>query len=114
MENCWKFKKLYANQALNWLHTGAGTDVSNLKAAHNTTVVFTCIDHTDAHFPPAWWMDGSLVLTKDGYASSRDKDTGELIGILTINGNQSCGAFNVYCRPYSGQIMHNTTLTIEG
>jgi len=97
-----------------WLHTGTGAEAAVISAAHNTTVNLTCIDSVDQLFPPAWVMNGSFVLSGDGYRSSRDEDTGELIGILTINGNHTCGAFNVYCRLYSGQIMNDITLTVEG
>ena len=85
-----------------------------MKAAHNTTVELTCITSDGGLAPPAWFMDGSLALTEDGYTSSRDEDNGELIGILTINGNQTCGTFHLCCRLTSGQIMHNFTLTVEG
>jgi len=82
-----------------------------MKAARNVTVNLTCIDSGG---PPAWVKNGSFVTSDDGYRSTRDEDTGELIGILTINGNHTSGAFNVYCRLYSGQIMNNITLTVEG
>ena len=59
-------------------------------------------------------MNGSFVLSGDGYRSSRDETTGELIGILTINDNHTCGTFNVYCLLRSGQTVHETTLTVEG
>ena len=102
-----------ANQTL-WLHTGIDADVSNLKAARNTTVEFTCIAPNDALFPPVWFMNGSFVPSEDGYRSSRDEDTGELFGTLIINGNHSCGTFHVYCKLSGRQIRHNTTLTVEG
>jgi len=59
-------------------------------------------------------MDGLPTLVGDGYRSSRDEDTGELIGTLTINGNHTCGTFNVYCLLRSGQTMHEITLIVEG
>lgn len=102
-----------ANQTL-WLHTGIDADVSNLKAARNTTVEFTCIAPNDALFPPVWFMNGSFVPSEDGYRSSRDENTGELFGTLIINGNHSCGTFHVYCRLSGRQIRHNITLTVEG
>ena len=97
-----------------WVHTGTVADVTVVTVARNTTVELTCIDPNGVLFPPAWIMSGSLALTESGYRASRDEDTGELIGTLTINGNHSFGTFNVYCTLHSGQIMHNTSLTIEG
>ena len=85
-----------------------------MNAAHNTTVVLTCVDPSSGNFPPAWIKNGSVALTDDGYTSSRDKDTGELIGTLTINGNHTCGTFYVHCVLRNGQILHNTSLTVEG
>ena len=103
-----------ANQTSPGLHTGTGADGS-MKAAHNTTVKLTCTASDDYPIAPIWFMDGSLALTEDGYSNSRDEDTGELIGTLTINGNQTSGIFHVHCRLYpSEQIMHSTMLTVEG
>jgi len=63
-------------------------------------------------------MNGFITLSDDGYSYSReysrDEDTGELIGILTINGNHTCGTFNVYCLFRNGQTMHDTSLMVEG
>jgi len=59
-------------------------------------------------------MDGLPILVGDGYRSSRDETTGELIGILTINGNRTCGTFNVYCLLRNGQTMHDITMMVEG
>ena len=86
-----------------------------MKAAHNTTLELTCTASEDDPIAPAWFMNGSLVLSQDGYRVSRDGNTGKLIGTLTINGNQTCGTFRVHCTLYpSGQIMHSTTLTVQG
>jgi len=91
----------------------AGT-FADVTAAHNTTVVLMCVDPSSGNFPPAWIKNGSVALTDDGYTSSRDEDTGELIGTLTINGNHTCGTFYVYCVLHNGQILHTTSLTVEG
>ena len=92
----------------------AGADATVVTVGHNTTVKLTCIDPNGALFPPAWIINGSSALTESGYTSSRDENTGELIGTLIINGSRTCGTFNVYCSLHSGQIMHNTSLTVEG
>jgi len=94
-------------------HTGTFADVT-LNAAHNTTVELTCIDPNSVYFPPAWIKNGSVVLTDDGYRASRGEGTGKLIGTLTIDGNRTCGTINVYCVLNSGQIIQNTSLTVEG
>jgi len=92
------------------LHAGTGADPAVIKAAHNTTVELTCSDRNDEGYSPAWYMNGSA----GGYSSSRNEDTGELIVTLTINGNHTSGTFNAHCRLYSGEIVHNTVLTVEG
>jgi len=81
-----------------------------IKAAYNTTVKLTCIDRNGEGYYPVWYMNGSA----DSYRSSRNEDTGELIGTLIINGSHTSGTYNVHCRLYSGQTMYNTILTIEG
>lgn len=87
-----------------------------LKAAHNTTVELTCTDETSDPdiAPPHWVMNGSVALTEDGYRSSRDEDTRALIGTLTINGNNTCGTFSMYCILHNEQILHNSTLIVGG
>ena len=97
-----------------WLHTGTGADVS-MKAAHNATVELICTASDDDPFAPVWFMDGLFVLSEGGYRASMDKNTGNLIGVLTINGNQTSGTFRIHCTLLpSGQIMHSTMLTVEG
>jgi len=114
MKNQHVWLSMSANQTSPWLHTGIGADGS-MKAAHNTTVKLTCTASDDYPIAPAWFMDGSFVPSEGGYRSSIDEDTGELIGTLTINGNQTCGTFRVHCVLYpSEQIMHSTMLTVEG
>ena len=87
-----------------------------MKAAHNATVRLTCIDSYSVEqlFPPVWVINGSSVPSEDGYRFTRDETTGQLIGILTINGNRTCGTFNVYCLLHNRQTVHETTLTVEG
>ena len=103
-----------ANQASAWFHTGTGADGS-MKAAHNTTVELRCTaSDSETLFAPVWFMDGSVALYQDGYTTGRDEDTGELIGTLIINGNQTCGTFLCSCKLTGGEIMHNFTLTVEG
>ena len=81
-----------------------------LTVAHNTTVELTCIDQNDDGYYPGWYWNasapGSMYNTAGG--------TGELIGTLIINGNHTCGTFNAYCRLHSGQIKHNSLLTVGG
>ena len=40
-------------------------------------------------------------------------DTGKLLGILTIDGNEMCGIMNVSCR-VEGQTVYTERLNIEG
>jgi len=102
-----------ANQASPWLHAGTGADGS-MKAAHNTTVELICPASDGDFLAPAWFVDGSVTVYNDGYRTSRDEDTGELIGTLIINGNQTCGTFLYSCRLSSGEIMHSFTMTVDG
>jgi len=60
-------------------------------------------------------MEEVQVLSGDGYTTSRDENTGKVIGTLTINGNQTRGTFRIHCTLLpSQQIMHSTMLTVEG
>jgi len=78
--------------------------------ARNTTIELTCIDQNTEGYYPVWYTNASV----DGSMPNRAGDTGELISTLTINGNRTCGTINAICRLYDGQIMHNTTLSVEG
>jgi len=98
---------------LNYIYIGTSADVAVINAACNTTVELTCTAPNGALFPPTWVMNGSTVLSDGGYKSSRD-DTGVVIGTLIINSSHTCGIVSVYCRLHNGQILHNTTLTVEG
>lgn len=90
---------------------GAGADVALVNVACNTTIELTCSDPSG--FLPSWFMNG-VVVFGDHYSSSSDVNTGVVTGTLTINGNHTYGAFNVYCSLHNGQILHNTSVTVQG
>ena len=97
------------------MYTGTGADVTVVHVANNTTVKLMCAD--TAGFVPTWFMNGSVVVGDD-YSYSIDENTGVVTGTLMIDGNHTCGAFNVYCRAHNGsgdlQNLHNTSLTVQG
>ena len=75
--------------------------------AHNTTTTLECHGRS----LPSWYMNGYLVLS--GTLYMYDPSTGDLIGILTIDGNKTCGIVNVSCR-LEGQIVYTERLNISG
>jgi len=89
------------------IHSGVDAD---FRVAHNATVELTCIGENMEGYYPVWYTNASV----DDSMPNRAGDTGELISTLTINGNRTCGTINAYCRLHGGQIMHNTTLSVEG
>ena len=90
---------------------GTGADGAMLIVADNTTLQLACSDSNG--FLPSWLVNGRVILG-DRYSSSRDKNSGVVTGTLMINGNQTYGAFNVYCILHNGQILHNTSVTVQG
>jgi len=76
--------------------------------AHNTTVTLEYRERTSF---PTWFVDGSTAGPL--YQFRYDPSTGDLLGILTIDGNQTCGNMTVSCR-VDGQIVYTERLTIEG
>ena len=74
--------------------------------AHNTTI--TLVFHGRVPFP-IWYMNGSPVWQYPLYDTRVDSSTGDFLGILTIDGNKTCGVLNV-----SGRTVYTERLTIEG
>ena len=58
-------------------------------------------------------MDGSLVWQHPLYKTGVDPSTGDFLGILTIDGNETCGVLIMSCR-VGAQIVYTERLTIEG
>ena len=56
-------------------------------------------------------MDGSLVPPGPLHQFKLDPNTGGVLGILTINGNETCGVLTVTCR-LEGQTVYTERLTI--
>ena len=78
--------------------------------AHNTTITLTF--HGRVPFP-VWYMNGSLVWQQPLYKTGVDSNTGDFLGILKIDGNETCGNMTVSCR-VEGQLVYTENLTIEG
>ena len=57
-------------------------------------------------------MNGSVV-QYPLYNTRVDLGSGGFLGILTIDGNETCGVLNVICR-LEGQTVYTERLTIEG
>ena len=80
-----------------------------MNIAHNTTIT---LEYRGRFTYPTWYMDGYPVLPPL-YQVEYDPSTGDLLGILTIDGNETCGVLTVSCREGT-QIVYTETLTIEG
>ena len=79
--------------------------------AHNTTMM-TLICRGRLPYYPAWYLNGSLVFPGPSYEIVHYPSTGDLIGILVIDGNRMCGMLDLRCRVESQTIY--TRLSIEG
>ena len=58
-------------------------------------------------------MDGYPVPPGPLYKVDYDPNTGDLLSILTIDGNETCGVLTVSCR-VGTRIVYTEGLTIEG
>ena len=58
-------------------------------------------------------MDGYSVPVGRLYQFEYDPSTGDLLSLLTIDGNQTCGNMTVSCR-VEGQTVYTERLTIDG
>ena len=84
--------------------------VDAVNIAHNTTIT---LEYPDGRSFPSWYMNGYLVLPGPLYQIGYDPSTGDLLGILTIDGNETCGIMTVSCR-VEGQTVYTERLNIEG
>ena len=78
--------------------------------AHNTTIT---LEYRGRFSYPTWYMDGYPVPVGRLYQFEYDSSTGDLLSLLTIDGNETCGVLNVSCR-LEGQVVYSERLTIEG
>ena len=78
--------------------------------AHNTTIT---LEYRGRFSLPTWYMDGYPVLPGPLYQLKLDRRTGDILSVLTIDGNETCGNMTVSCRVGS-QIVYTERLTIEG
>ena len=78
--------------------------------AHNTTIT---LEYRGRISYPAWYMNDSVVPPGPLYQVGYDPSTGDLLSILTIDGNETCGIVDVSCR-LEGQTVYTVRLNIEG
>ena len=76
--------------------------------AHNTTITLEFLGKT-----PSWYINGSVVPAGPLAQYEYDPSTGDVLAILTIDGNETCGIMNVNCTAV-GQTVYNERLNIEG
>ena len=99
---------LFFTSLLLFCHIVITADAVNI--AHNTTIT---LEYRGRRSYPFWSMNGSVVppgpLAQFGY----DPSTGDLLGILTIDGNETCGFMTVSCRVV-GQNVYTERLNISG
>ena len=81
-----------------------------MNIAHNTTITLQI--HGRISYP-TWYINGSVVPPGPLAQYEYDPSTGDLIGILTIDGNETCGIMTVSCR-VEGQTVYTERLNIEG
>ena len=79
-----------------------------MNIAHNTTITLEFLGKT-----PKWYINGSVVpagpLAQYVYVAS----TEDVLAILTIDGNETCGIMIVNCTAV-GQTVYTERLNIEG
>ena len=80
-----------------------------LNVAHNTSTTLACRCKLPSY--PALYMNHSL-LSPPVYIVS-DLDTGDLQGLLTIDGNETCGTLQLNCTA-GAKTIYVIRLTIEG
>ena len=76
--------------------------------AHNTTTTLEFLGKT-----PTWYINGSVVPPGPLAQYDYDPSTGDVLAILTIDGNETCGIMNVNCTAV-GQTVYTERLNIEG
>ena len=81
-----------------------------MNIAHNTTITLEVRGRVSF---PVWYMNGRVVLPGPLYQIGHDRSTGDLLAILIIDGNETCGIMTVSCR-VEGQTVYTERLNIEG
>ena len=84
------------------------TDAVNI--AHNTTITLKFRGRVSY---PTWQMNGTAIPVGPLYRFEYDSSTGDLVSVLTIDGNETCGVLTVSCR-LEGQVIYTERFTIEG
>ena len=80
-----------------------------MNIAHNTTVRLTC----HGRIPwPLWYINGTLAQSPE-YTVQDDRDTGDQLGMLTLDGNVIHGTLNLTCT-LRYRTVYTNRLTIQG
>ena len=108
---CIKIWLVYLLLLFGYTHAGIEANAAVMYAAHNTTIKLTCTAPNSEQYNPVWYVLGPQYIPS---IPNRNEDTGELMGILIINGNHTCGTFSAFCRHFNGQNVHNTRLIVGG
>ena len=77
---------------------------------HNTSTTLTCRGRMSF---PAWHLNGSLVPPGPLYQIEHDSITGDLMSILVIDGNNTCGTLDLKCTVETSTIFA-IRLTVQG
>ena len=84
-------------------------NASALNIAHNTTVKLECRGRE----PYPYWLINETHARSPQYTVDVDHNTGDFIGKLVINGNETRGTLDLRCVVYR-ETTYSTTLTIQG
>ena len=85
-------------------------NASAINVAHNTTVRLECRGREP---PYPYWMINETYAQHPQYTVFVDRSTGDFIGELVINGNETRGTLDLRCVVFR-QTTYSTRLTIQG
>ena len=84
---------------------------SAINVAHNTTVRLECRGREP---PYPYWLINETLARSPQYTVGDDHNTGDLIGILLINSNETCGILDLRCELQGQTVIYRTRLTRQG
>ena len=97
----------------------AGVGGDTMVVAPGVSVKFNTCTGPAHDFQPTWFVNGRVAETEVAcYRSTlRTADGPNYTATLTIDGNQSCGDFNIKCRIFKESqalYLHDTTVMVQG
>ena len=84
-----------------------------MNIAYNTTTTLSCQQNSSIPPFPVWYINNSEIPAISDYTTKIDPSTGDLIGILVIDGNETSGTLKLRCA-MGGQTTFTTNITIKG